>query len=162
MPPTMSGCEGRLIAIDVQAAASANWSHQSGGLVDDSRDWRNRVFRWLAIVNPNAQAIFPWDHSGNPPARAIGATGAAPQGGWMAFGFGQSFVPDGQTLCVPPLSLNAPVAAQVTPGNASLPQSTYVALAVDPASGALKVFVSGVPGVRVFFWLEASGQFPNA
>jgi hypothetical protein len=37
-----------------------------------------------------------------------------------------------------------------------------VALAVDPASGALKVFISGVPGARCFFWLEASGQFPNA
>ena len=66
MPPTMSGCEGRLIAIDVQAAASANWSHQSQGVVDDSRDWRNRVFRWHAIVNPSAQAIFPWDRSGTP------------------------------------------------------------------------------------------------
>jgi hypothetical protein len=162
MPPTMSGCEGRLIAIDAQAAASANWSHQSGSVVDDSRDWRNRVFRWLAIVNPSAQAIFPWDHGGSPPSRAIGATGAAAQGGWMAFGFGQSFAPDGQILCVPPLSINAPVAAQVTQGNAGLPQSTYVALAVDPSSGALKVFISGVPGVRAFFWLEASGQFPNA
>jgi hypothetical protein len=30
MPPTMSGCEGRLIAIDAQAAASANWSHSLG------------------------------------------------------------------------------------------------------------------------------------
>jgi hypothetical protein len=162
MPPTMSGCEGRLIAIDAQAAASANWSHQSGGVVDDSRDWRNRVFRWHAIVNPSAQAVFPWDHSAAPPARAIGATGAGAQSPFQAFGFGQSFAPDGQTMCVPPLPMTAPVAAQVTPGNANLPAQTYIALAVDPSSGALKVFINGAPGVRCFFWLEASGQFPNA
>lgn len=162
MPPTMSGCEGRLIAIDAQNAASANWSHQSGSVVDDSRDWRSRVFRWHAIVNPNAQAIFPWDRSGSPPARAIGATGAGTQSPFQAFGFGQSFAPDGQTVCVPPLSINAPVAAQVTPGNANLPAGSYVALAVDPSSGALKVFIAGTPGVRVFFWLEASGAYPNA
>ena len=162
MPPTMSGCEGRLIAIDAQAAASANWSHQSQGIVDDSRDWRNRVFRWHAIVNPSAQAIFPWDRSGTPSARAIGATGASGTGGWQAFGFGQSFAADGATECVPPLGVTAAVAAQVTPANANLPVQTYIALFVDPNTGALKVFINGVPGVRCFFWLEASGQFPNA
>ncbi|HEY1698001.1 MAG TPA: hypothetical protein VGG39_37835 [Polyangiaceae bacterium] len=162
IPPTMSGCEGRLIAIDVQNAASANWSHQSGSVVDDSRDWRNRVFRWHAIVNPSAQAIFPWDHSGTPPSRAVAATGAGATNPYQAFGFGQSFAPDGATVCVPPLSVSAPVAAQVTPANATLPANTYVVLAVDPGSGALKVYVNGVPGVRVFFWLEASGQYPNA
>jgi hypothetical protein len=162
MPPTMSGCEGRLIAIDAQAAASANWSHQSGGVVDDSRDWRNRIFRWHAIVNPSAQAIFPWDRSGSPPARAIGATGAGTQTPFQAFGFGQSFTPDGATECVPPLAMTAPVAAQVTPNNANLPVQTYIALAVDPSSGALKVFINGTPGVRCFFWLEATGPYPNA
>ena len=162
MPPTMSGCESRLIAIDVQAAASANWSHQHESVVDDSRDWRNRVFRWFAIVNPSAPALFPWDHAGAVPARVVAATGAAASGGWMAFGFGQSFVPDGQVMCVPPLSLNFPVVAQVNALNATLPASDYVALAVDPQSGALKVFISGVPGVRAFFWIDASGQYPNA
>jgi hypothetical protein len=54
------------------------------------------------------------------------------------------------------------VAAQVTPANANLPAQTYIALAVDPSSGALKVFINGTPGVRCFFWLEASGQYPNA
>jgi hypothetical protein len=162
MPPTMSGCEGRLIAIDAQAAASANWSHQSLGVVDDSRDWRNRVFRWHAIVNPSALAIFPWDRSGTPSARAIGATGASGTGGWQAFGFGQSFAADGATECVPPLGVTAAVAAQVTPANATLPVQTYIALYVDPGTGALKVFINGAPGVRCFFWLEASGQFPNA
>ncbi len=162
MPPTMSGCEGRLIAIDAQAAASANWSHQSQGVVDDSRDWRNRVFRWHAIVNPSALAIFPWDRSGTPSARAIGATGASGTGGWQAFGFGQSFAADGATECVPPLGVTAAVAAQVTPANANLPVQTYIALYVDPNTGALKVFINGAPGMRCFFWLEASGQFPNA
>jgi hypothetical protein len=162
IPPTMSGCEGRLIAIDVQAAASASWSHQNGSVVDDSRDWRNRIFRWFAIVNPSAQALFPWDHGNAVPARVVAATGATPQGGWMAFGFGQSFVPDGQVMCSPPLSVNFPVAAQVNALNATLVAGAYVALAVDPSSGALKVYVNGVPGVRAFFWLEASGQFPNA
>jgi hypothetical protein len=54
------------------------------------------------------------------------------------------------------------VAAQVNALNATLVAGAYVALAVDPSSGALKVYVNGVPGVRAFFWLEASGQFPNA
>lgn len=162
MPPTMSGCEARFVAIDVQAPASANWSHQHMSVVDDSRDWRNRLWRWFAMVTTNAQALYPWDRGNALLVRAVAANGNVMQAGGMAFGFGQSFVADGQNICVPPLSTNACVVAQLTQQNAGLPANEYVALAVDPTSGALRVFIDGTPGVRCFFWLEASGPFANA
>jgi hypothetical protein len=161
MPPTMSGCEARLVAIDVLDPAAANWSHQHMSVVDDSRDWRNRIWRWFAMVTNVAQSLYPWDRGNALPVRAVRANGAA-LGGAIAGGFGQSFVNDGAFVCVPPLSAAGCVVAQLTQQNAGLPANDYVALAVDPGSGALKVFISGVPGVRCFFWLEASGQFPNA
>jgi hypothetical protein len=162
IPPTMSGCEGRLIAIDVQAAASASWSHQPGSVVDDSRDWRNRIFRWFAAVNSNATWLYPWDRGNSQPPRALAATGAVWQAGGMAFGFGQSFVPDSLGIIRFPIpTLSMPVVAQVNPTNANLPASTNVALYVDTQTGVLAVAMTGQPGVRCFFWLEASAQFPN-
>ena len=160
MPPTMSGCEARLVAIDVIDHASANWSHQSGSIVDDSRDWRSRVWRWTAIVNTNVQGLYPWDRANALPARVLSATaGAAPS---QAFGFGQSFVPDAQVTCNPPVAGDFAIVAQVAAQNTSvIPATAYVALAVDRQTGALKVFVAGTPAVRVFFWLEASSAYPN-
>lgn len=161
MPPTMSGCESRMVAIDVQAPASANWSHQSGSVVDDSRDWRNRAWRWLAIYNSNANQLFPWDRGNALQPRVLSALGGAAAGMSTAFGFGQSFMPDSlgtlrfqvnPTFAVPMVALLTIAGQQ---------QATNVALYVDMTTGNLCVFVTGTPGVRCFFWLEASGQFPN-
>jgi hypothetical protein len=153
LPPTMSGANGLLVALDVQGLAPS-WSHASGGLVDDSRDWRNRVWRWHAMVSTLAAALFPWDRGGSA-QHVVQATGNNP-----AFGFGQSFVPD-QTLVTPPLPLPGSLVALLTPQNAGLAANSYIALAVDPTTGSLFVFINGTPGVRAFLWLEASGQFPN-
>jgi hypothetical protein len=163
IPPTMTGCEGRLIAIDVQAATSASWSHQPGSVVDDSRDWRNRIFRWFAVVNTNATWLYPWDRSSSQAARAFGATGTIWQGGGMAFGFGQSFVADSLGTIKYPVPTEAmPMAAQLSQTNVNLPAGTNLVLYVDTGTGNLAVAITGAPGVRCFFWLEASGQFPNA
>jgi len=159
----MSGCEGRLIAIDVQAAASASWSHQPGSVVDDSRDWRNRIFRWFAVVNSNANQLYPWDRGNALAARAFGATGTTWQGGGMAFGFGQSFVADSAgVIKFPVATLAMPMVAQLSQANVNLPAGTNVVLYVDTNTGNLAVAITGQPGVRCFLWLEASGQFPNA
>lgn len=163
LPPTMSGSAGLHVAIDVLAQASANWSHQPGSIVDDSRDWRNRIWRWFAVVNTNAQVLFPWDRSNALPPRVIAATGTTLQGGGMAFGFGQSFVADSLgVIKFPVQTLAMPMVAQLSVQNANLPQGTNVVLYVDMTSGALCIAITGTPSIRAFFWLEASGQFPNA
>lgn len=162
IPPTMSGCEGRLIAIDVQSAASASWSHQPGSVVDDSRDWRNRIFRWSASYNSNAAQLFPWDRSSAAAPRVLSAAGSAIAGLSTTYGFGQSFVPDsGGTLKFPANpTIQMPMVAVVTWPSAAA--ATNIVLYVETSTGNLAVAITGAPGVRCFFWLEASGQFPNA
>ena len=151
-----------MVAIDLQDAASANWSHQLGATVDDSRDWRNRIFRWFAVVNSNAQQLYPWDQGNALFPRAFSASGGVWQAGGMAFGFGQSFVRDSLPfLRFPVPTVAFPMVAQLSPTNANLPASTNVVLYVDTQTGAIAVGMTGVPGVRCFFWLEASAQFPN-
>lgn len=162
MPPTMAGCEARLIAIDLLDANSANWSHQLGATVDDSRDWRNRIFRWFAVVNGNAQQLYPWDRSNALNPRAFSASGGVWQSGGMAFGFGQSFVPDsGPFLRFHAPTIAFPMVAQLAPGNANIAANANIVLYVDTQNGALAVGMTGAPGVRCFIWLEASAQFPN-
>jgi hypothetical protein len=163
LPPTMSGCEGRLVAIDALAASSANWSHQPGSLVDDSRDWRNRIFRWFAAVNSNAAEFFPWDRNGAAGVpRAFGAYANLWVAGGMAFGFGQSFQPDGYPSIPFPVPITqVSTVASIDAANAQIPPSTNIVLYVDMNTGHMCIMIVGQPAVRCFLWIEATGQFPN-
>lgn len=162
LPPSMTGCEGRLVAIDLlDKASAANWSHPSGGIVDDSRDWRHRLWRWQAAFTGYAPWVFPWEPNAPVPAKTIiSAVSDQTPAVTRATGMGQSFVSDTPMLA-PPRSDPAAVVALLDSRNAGLPPKVYAALVVDLTSGALKVFVEGAPGIRAFFWLDASGQFPN-
>lgn len=175
IPPTMSGIEALVIAIDVGNASSANWSHQHGAIVDDSRDWRYRLFRWTAGVGIGATAYgqFPWNQSGISSVLLPGVVGASavmpgysPGTVTTASGLGASG-PGGTTQSVASLYATGAAAAATPAAGANvctnvMPSGTGVYLYVDSSTGALKLGVTGVPLVSVIFWIEATASYENA
>ena len=160
LPPTMVGGDSRLIALDLWDANSANWSHASGSVVDDSCDWRKRAFRSLvvAVGGQVGQDAFAWDRQmANGVFDTIPGAGTTPL--WTV---GQTFV--SEVWAIPG---NMGLALYVDPARlANLAPKSSVALYAD-AQGALRLGVSTVgvnnasPACRLFIWLEATAPFPN-
>lgn len=124
LPPEMVGGESRVIAIDF--SVPQNQSHAGVlAVVDDSRDWRNRIFRWTCFVRgaPNGTvAGFAWQVP-TPAQNIVPSARAGGVGQDMQFGFGQSFVSDvndppfngGMAMLVGPPALNTALpVAQMT------------------------------------------------
>lgn len=157
LQPSMAGGESLLVAIDLTDASSANWSHQDGAILDASRDWRRRLFRWQALVSTS---------SGGTPAWTTTSIGC-PQGGQphdlntddggvsMTLGFGASF----QTT-TPPSTPADPAIVQLTSGtnvpNTVMTAATAVSLRVDHSTGKLKLKVTGAPACWLLVWLDAT------
>ncbi len=172
MPPSMQGGDSLLISLDLSHSSSANWSHQSGDVIDSSRDWRNRIFKWMAMCGGGLEP-FPWNASNeaalagvicgafNPmPSPGLPASGAA-----VAYtsGFGQSFV--GATG-----SASDRVAAYLFSGTtgvgnihtSAMTATAKVKLMVDYTTGYLKLLLAGSnPACSIFFWLDASAPYSN-
>lgn len=147
MPSTMCGGESLLVAINLDGV-SPN-SHNDGDVVDNSRDWTKRLFRWWVFaVAGGAAPSYPWqDGASAPYVPAANGT----MGGSMAVGMGQS------------CAGGNPSVAELTPTVLSaMASGSKITIYVDSATGELKVSHSGSPAVRVFIWLEATAQFPNS
>jgi hypothetical protein len=160
LPPTMAGGESVLVAMDYNDANSARWSHPDRSIVDDSRDWRNRIFRGSAYAFNGSAINFAWDPRGSigsspVPSASVGIAQFAQR---VFSGFGQSFSQEGGALPTP----NKGVAFYLDP--ARLPvmfQGSSLALYVD-SQGVLRVQVSNQsPSCRIFLWLDASAPFWN-
>lgn len=171
MPATMTGSESLLIGLDLSNASSANWSHQNDAIIDVSRDWRFRLFKWVAAVGSNGSsaATFPW-YDGTT-AYTMMASDAIPHSsvgnttGVIVYGMGHSFNTSGtSTACklvaggaaannVPDTGLNVPTNCMST--------GTDIVLYVHSSTGALHVSITGVPLCSVFIWLDATGQYSN-
>ncbi len=161
MPPTCNGVDTIFIALDLGNASSANWTHQNNDVVDDSRDWRGRIFKWTAFVSKGEQvcSAFAWNgvtsNTSTPSAANIpspGVENSIHQS--YALGFGQSLYIDGSTKSIVAdliAGSNVPTTVQTS--------STAVRLYCDPDTGKLHVSITAAPVVTVFFWLEASGRF---
>jgi hypothetical protein len=165
LPPDMVGGESRLVALDF---STGNPSHPLVlGIIDDTRDWRNRIFRWtvFAKATPNGTVGgFAWGSPAAPPnlvpsARALGV------GQDIQFGFGQSFVSD---VNDPPLSgglamLVSPAVANANPPSAMSQVNETIGLLVDAADGKLKLYTraNANPRLVMLVWLEASAPYPN-
>lgn len=150
MPSTMIGKEELLIAVDL---ASANPSHQDGDIVDNSRDWSRRVFRWTAYaLSGTVTPHFPWEPSlaggSYVTSQANGTDGST-----TAQGQGQSFYADS--------SPNKLVMNVGSADMSALAAASSVKFYVD-TSGVLRISITGSPNAILFVWLEASGQFGNA
>lgn len=171
MPPSMAGAEGLLIAIDVSNAANGNWSHQSGDVIDDTIDWRNRIFRWSAVVGAdgNPTGAFPWIGDANhmflmysSSAGAMPGYSGGPDPAY-AVGMGASFGSIISYIC----TLASAGASAVTPINGYnvpaniMASGSAVSLYVDGATGNLKLNVRNTPRVSCFIWLEATAPFTN-
>lgn len=170
MSPTMVGTENLLIAVDLTHATSTNWSHQTGDVIDNSRDWRGRMFRWVACVASGSStnaAKFPWNTTSTAAVISGGSKfqySANVESPALTMGVGSSFASSVPTVAVliatGASSAATPEAGSNVPTNA-MDSSTAVVLYVDDVTGELKIDIDGVPKCSVFFWIEATSQFPN-
>ncbi len=171
MPPSMQGKDEILIAIDLTDASTANWSHQNGDILDNSVDWRKRVFKWTAKLGDAAAnaSKFPWNSAGGQGLLVadvvIPTAGGTDLGSSQTYqiGFGQSFAVDALSGTLTAAYLQATTDANnVANAGAVMAASTIIAIYVDAATGALKFGVTGNPRCTVFMWLEASAPYTNA
>lgn len=146
------GSECLWLMLDLVDPSSAAWSHQSGQIIDDSRDWRNRIFMTMASatdVDPLV-AMAPWD--------SIPQIHMQPSADQFLFpSFGQSFRDDNLTVAG-----NGSVCllhGGVIPGGFEV--GTHVGIYVDHSTGAMKVWVDGVPKSLLFLKIEASAPMPG-
>ncbi len=178
MPPDMVGGESRMVAIDFTVPG---YSHGGGfaqpnvnnsaslAVVDDTRDWRGRVFRWMAFArgpntvgNPGFAWQLPVPASWSLVPNAF-SSGIAQD---LLFGFGQSFQSDASTAGV-----NGGMAVRITPlsGAGSLAAVNVIfGLMVDLTDGKLKIYLqqnptnlTATPNFVIFIWLDASAPFTN-
>lgn len=152
MPPDMTGGQSLLIALDLEDASSANWSHQHNGVVD-SRDWRNRLTRWSASVRAGASA-FEWN------AGALSLQNFPGPAAPMGFPGGRHLVGHGTTFTVD----GSPGSALRLAGShlSEMDDSSFVSLYADAADGGkLKVSITGTPLVKIFAWVDFSGPYSN-
>ena len=164
MPPTMTGGEQIIVLVDLGNASSANWSHQTGAVIDNSVDWRNRFFKWTAQLADTDKPV-PWKQTGTssplPCASTIASgPGVDASGFCTQIGLGQSFMCDDSLHAG-----HARVATFVSESN--IPNTVMVAgtiidFYVNLSTGALHVAITGVPLCSVFLWIEATGPYGNA
>ncbi len=181
LPPSMVGVDSLLVAIDISSATSADWSHQNGDVIDDTRDWRGRVCKWSAAVGAGTGAgnVFPWVSATGNNTGIFASNGSSGTKAYMpgyaassanmtqVFGIGSTLTstnaPASTDYCAAISALGA--ASQATAGTgANVPTnvmvaSTMIGFWADPTTGYLKIFISGVPRVSAFFWLDFSGQY---
>lgn len=144
MPPDMIG--GRQIIIEVNAK-SAPPSHGSTSVVDASIDWRNRFTLCHAQFNTGAGSFA--NDGGDFPSN-LGAGGGFRQ-------MGNTLTADSSLVGGAPTVFYASSVAQ--PG--FIASGAVCGLYLDN-TGILRWYANGTsPQVHAFFWLMASGQFPN-
>lgn len=154
MPPDwVSGGGTILAAVDCSNATPANWSVLNGGIVDDSIDWRNRLFRVTAM---SSSFLFAFD----PQAVSEGTPNSAGASSLPSVQLTNGFVADGGLVSGNPTVFSATNA--VLPNMAA---NSTLGLYVDVVGGTGKLLFYGstttVPATKVFFWIEYSGQQPN-
>jgi hypothetical protein len=154
LPPTMTGSESRLVAMQLGSSLPA--SVADNDIIDDSVDWRNRIFRWSCAALGGSVNKFAFDPSLLPGHVPL------PDAGALALSAGSQSQGLGQSMVIGEIGYIAVYAAFVDSAMMSqLGVGSAVGLYVDQATGSLKVKILGTPNAQVFFWLEASGPFAN-
>lgn len=157
MPPDWGGREEMIAEIDLTNASNANWSHQNGGVVDDTVDWRYRFVECICAVG-SSSSKFATDPtaSGNVlPYAASQDVRASTDGPNVQYG--NSLYPDGNLVTNTATLLNV-----LNSTNGLLASGSQIGLYVDMSTGKLLFFNNGTaPLVKLFIWLRATGQMPN-
>lgn len=155
LPPSMVGGQSIVIPINTTVFSAGTTK-----VIDDSIDWRKRVFRWQV---QRLSGSFSWLKLGGVDAPSVvNATAAKLGAAWMV-GFGQSFEDDGTAQA----GVAGGMAALLSNNNltefcASI--GDYVAIIARDSDGALVAKTSNPApsgGGSVFLWLDASGPDGN-
>lgn len=149
LPPDMTGAETIWVALDLKdAAVTANWSHQNGTVIDNTRDWRNRVFQ-THLTGGGTTFEFGWMR------RNSGVSLQVPTHlNSQLITIGQSFVNDATG------TFNI---VEANPAVLTFMQAaTGISIYADGTTGALKLAVVGFPRCLIFAKIEASAPFHNA
>ncbi len=161
IPPTMQGQESRIIAIDMaHTTTQANWSHQDGDIIDDSIDWRGRLFKWFAAIgktdSADGTATFPWNTTASTGLAYGGFSIPAPNIDTSGIAYQSGFAHSIGTTDLAVVSLydsNVP--------NTIMNSGSALVIKVDNATGALRVYVASTPEISVIIWLEATAPYEN-
>ena len=149
MPADWVGGKQIVGQVDLVDNSSANWSHQNAAVIDSSCDWRSRIFdsasqtdttKPFCTLVGGGTAMVPFCEQTPTVMRQLA----------NSFGLDGTLVASTSTIVL----LNHTNQTDITAG-------AVVGLYVDHATGQLKLFVSGTPNVRVFFWVRATAQMPN-
>jgi hypothetical protein len=150
LPPTMVGGASVLLPLDLESATKTI-ALGGAAVVDNSRDWRYRLFQ-TTIVAASGTNGFPWE----PAAGGVGATwlpdpARSTLGNHLAHQTGQSFRSSAAVAHV-----TSSVLTQVASGADLL-------VYVDMTTGALCASVGATnPACRLLLWIAATGQHTNA
>lgn len=154
MPPSMTGMDAIYVALDCLSPSNSNWSHIDGSIVDDSIDWRNRLFTCF-VSSDNGTVSFPWEPSPTswlPKGANFSLNGT---GSKLTIQMAQSFNDEYSG------GLKADV-INLSNSNSVVAASQSLKLYVDLADGKLKfTSTSTLPAAKVFVTIFASAQYPN-
>lgn len=158
VPPTMVGGAERFLGMGWAAAYDSGTPLNAITVVDDSIDWRNRIFRWDAMFTSTGH--FAWQNTlaGAKVPSVLDSTPAA-FGATRMQALGQSLDDDATALT----GVAGGIVARVNPTILSaMAASSDVALFVRFSDGALCARVAATDPVgRLFFWISGSGPFNN-
>ncbi len=170
LPAGMTGAETLLIALDLMDDTGVNNSHPSLGVVDESRDWRNRMFQWTAMASTESAQTFASDKYGAaygvgnfvPVASGVPIVVNGSSKPICTIGMGQSFsgtsgYPTNGDVC---FIVPDNIGGNMDSDGISDVGGSNIRLYVDLDDGKLKVYYV-TPKCRIFIWLNASGIFPN-
>lgn len=149
LPPSMTGMESIFVEVDCVNGTSipTNWSHGTGQIVDDSRDWRNRIFIVYATASSAAFANDPTGAAARLPLDTVA----------VVTQMSNSIGADGQLV-----ASSSTVSQLTNTIDAAIGSGAIIGLYVDPSTGALKFYSNGTAvGARIFWWLFATAPFPN-
>jgi len=164
LPPDMTGGESLIVPLDLTDASQSNWSHADGVVVDNSRDWRWRFFRWSLYMQTGVKLASDSNGSFDSASVPCGGKTDVSDPDKMMVGLGQSFTRD--SAIVTSISSDPDpyhtVAYVDQASDASLPSGSGFGLFVRWTDGAL-VFKSltNSPLRSVFIWVDASAPMAN-
>jgi len=143
LPPTMVGADSVIIALK-ESATPRTIGLSATKVIDNSRDWRRRLFRVTATA---ATSDFCWNGSGNNfPNHTIAQVQASANSFNLAYAGTDS-------LIITLSSSNLPLVAA----------GANVYIYVDHTTGYLMGNVAATdPACNFVIWIEASGQFNDA
>lgn len=154
MPPSMVGMDVFYVCLDCLSPSNANWSHLDGSVVDDTIDWRNRIFTSF-ISTEGSTVSFPWEPSPTSWVPVASAATTNTTGSGLTFLMGQSFNDEYSG------GLKADVIA-LTHSNSAVAASQSIKVYVDLSNGNLKFSSnSTLPAVKMQATIFASAQYPN-